>query len=149
MYMRQLHLLKKGSTKLFVLTAVVSLSATLSVGQSLAKEAKTKENPLHSAKVEAKAPKNVAVNCEVCAKRTKKILELEDAKEKNTKLLGDNNAYLAMLSSKEASKFLKIESNKKMILDRIDTIKRELELNRQNFEQEGCNSCQTETKANQ
>jgi hypothetical protein len=51
-----------------------------------------------------------------------------------------------MLSPKEASKFLKVEGNIKLILERIDELKRESAALEDEIEKDECEQCQGDEK---
>jgi hypothetical protein len=90
------------------------------------------------------APK--AGDCGTCEQKTAELKKKEDQINENTEFLGKNRAYLTMLSPSEASKYLKVEGNVKIILERIDELKRESAALEEDLEKLGCEKCQGEKK---
>lgn len=83
----------------------------------------------------------VAIECRVCEVKLSRIRHFEEQKRQTTELLGKNNAYLAMLSSEQASKFLKVRSNVTQILKKLDSIKKESEQAEGDYARVGCLDC--------
>ena len=82
-----------------------------------------------------------ASNCLKCQNLIAQLQKQQQAKEQTVLLLGRNQSYLAMMSENEASKFLKVSSNIKMILGKLDRIKQERSRLERDTEQEGCDEC--------
>lgn len=90
-----------------------------------------------------------AVDCQSCAPEIETLRQQLILKEKTTQLLGANKAYLAGLSARQASKFLKVESNILMTLKKLDTIKKDTEKAQDEIVKKGCDGCQaSEPSAN-
>lgn len=83
-----------------------------------------------------------ALDCQWCQER----LSAREAKEreiaKNDGLLGKNRQYLTYLDPSEVSKFIKVDSNIKMILVKRERLKRELASVEGEWSEKGCESCQ-------
>ena len=61
--------------------------------------------------------------CHTCGEKVQELTLLQDEKAQLIKLLGKNNRYLAAISAEQASKFLKVNSNRVLILKKLDQIK--------------------------
>jgi len=79
--------------------------------------------------------------CPVCAERFAFLKKQDALQKETTELLGRNNAYLASVSAKEASKYLKVQSNIFFILKRLDQIKYQTAVAENEFQKEGCVAC--------
>ena len=84
---------------------------------------------------------NAQPDCELCRRQVGQLDQIRQKKTKNVELLGKNNAYLAHLSAKEASKFLKVESNRILILKVLDGLKAEEEKLREEIKKGLCLKC--------
>lgn len=84
---------------------------------------------------------SLAGDCGQCSKEIAQLSEKEKERQKTVELLGKNRAYLAGLSAKEASRYLKVSSNVMMILKKLDTIGAESEKSRGRIKALGCQSC--------
>lgn len=82
-----------------------------------------------------------AVECEGCRKSFDALREQLALRDKTVALLDQNKRYLAQLSSEDASKFLKVNSNVMMILKRLDAIKLETEKVNDTIAKNGCTEC--------
>jgi hypothetical protein len=82
-----------------------------------------------------------AVECETCRKSFDALREQLALRDKTVSLLDQNKRYLAQLSSEDASKFLKVNSNVMMILKRLDAIKIETEKVNDTIAKNGCTEC--------
>jgi hypothetical protein len=77
-----------------------------------------------------------------CAQKFGELKKQEAEEGRTAELLGKNRSYLAGLSPKEASKFIKVESNIMVILVRLEEIRKQITTLRSELEKEGCNKCQ-------
>lgn len=91
-------------------------------------------------------PVSRAVDCKPCDALSKKHSELLVEKERISRLLGKNRSYLSVLSSSQASKFLKVESNIAMILKDLDRIKAEIAQIEKDYLKQNCAQCSGELK---
>ncbi len=82
-----------------------------------------------------------SADCKSCEQKLSEIRQKETQIEENTEFLGKNRAYLTMLSPTEASKFLKVEGNIMMILQRIDELKKDVVRLESEMEKQGCDAC--------
>jgi hypothetical protein len=76
-----------------------------------------------------------------CAARMKQWDDLEASRKKNSDLLGKNYSFLASISAGQASKFLKANSNRVIILRMLDDIKKQQDQLKIEITKEGCEPC--------
>lgn len=83
----------------------------------------------------------LALECDSCRKNFDLLRDQLLMRDKTVALLDQNKRYLAQLSSEDASKFLKVNSNVIMILKRLDAIKTETEKVNDTIAKNGCTDC--------
>lgn len=82
-----------------------------------------------------------ATDCTVCQTKRDRMQAQAASQDKTRELLGKNNAYLAVLSADQASKFLKVKSNLTVILKQLDQQKKEAVELEKDFQASGCLAC--------
>ncbi len=89
----------------------------------------------------ATAPAATRADCARCEKIMAELAESKAALEKDTEFLGKNRSFLAGLSAKEASKFLKVSGNVTVILAHMDKQKAKISKLETDANNEGCGAC--------
>lgn len=83
-----------------------------------------------------------ALECESCRRDYESLRESLLQRDKTIGLLAENKRYLASLSSEDASKFLKVNSNVTVILKKLDTIRAQTDRVQERIAKNGCSECQ-------
>jgi len=83
-----------------------------------------------------------------CIHKNQRLATLKKEKQRVVDLLGANRFYLAQISAKQASKFLKVDSNIEIILQQLDAIKLQISQAEQDYSRSNCATCDRLRKRN-
>jgi hypothetical protein len=93
----------------------------------------------------ALCPSVAIADCSLCERLHADLSRSKAELEKHQSYLGKNRLFLANLSAKEASKFLKVSGNVTVILTQIDRIKAQIAKLDDKVAEEGCTQCKKES----
>lgn len=87
-----------------------------------------------------------AADCKACQTKQTELQSKEAEIQKHVELLGKNREYLTRIDPNQVSKIIKIDSNIKMILMKIDALKKDAGSIQNEMRKEGCESCTANNK---